>query len=102
MLGIGIGALQLMLDRGTSQDWFSSGEIIVEADPGGLGLYLFIVHMFTAEDSFIPRAIFKDRNFLSALALMFVIGLVMLASSALLPPYLQNLARLFGAAKRAG
>ncbi len=58
---------------------------------GGLGFYLFIVHMFTAEKPFVPRAMFKDRNFVSALILMFLVGVVILASSALLPPYLQNL-----------
>jgi DHA2 family multidrug resistance protein len=91
VLGLGIGALQLLLDRGTTKDWFSSTEIIVEAVIAGLGLYLFAVHLFTAKNSFIPRDVFKDRNFLSSLGLMFVVGLVMLASSALLPPYLQNL-----------
>ncbi|MGA9796117.1 MAG: DHA2 family efflux MFS transporter permease subunit [Rhizomicrobium sp.] len=90
-LGLGLGALQLMLDRGTDKDWFSSGEIIVEAVLGGLGFYLFFVHMLTAKLTFIPREMFKDRNFLSSLVLMFVIGLVMLASTALLPPFLQNL-----------
>jgi DHA2 family multidrug resistance protein len=91
VLGLGLGAFQLMLDRGTSQDWFGSGEIIAECVIGALGFYLFIVHMLTSERPFIPRAIFADRNFLSSLFLMFALGLVMLASSALLPPYLQNL-----------
>jgi MFS transporter, DHA2 family, multidrug resistance protein len=91
-LGAGLGALQLMLDRGTSQDWFGSSEIVIEAIVAGLGLYVFAVHMFTAEKTFIPREIFRDRNFLFSLFLMFMIGMVMLASTALLPPYLQNLA----------
>src|SRR5580698_8253420 len=90
-LAIGLGGMQLMLDRGTSQDWFGSTEIVAEAVIGGLGLYLFIVHMFTGKGTFIPREMFRDRNFVSALILGFVIGLVMLASSALLPPYLQSL-----------
>ena len=92
MLAVGLGALQLMLDRGTSQDWFGSSEIVIECVLAGLGLYLFAVHMIFAKNSFIPKAIFEDRNFVSSLALMFVVGLVMLASSALLPPYLQDLA----------
>jgi DHA2 family multidrug resistance protein len=91
VLGVGLGGLQLMLDRGTSQDWFGSTEIVAEAVIGGLGLYLFIVHMLTGKGTFIPREMFRDRNFVSALFLMFMIGLVMLASSALLPPFLQNL-----------
>ena len=58
----------------------------------GVGIYLFVVHMLTAKTPFIPPKIFNDRNFLSALFLMFVVGAILLASSALLPPYLQNLA----------
>ena len=90
-LSAGLASLQLMLDRGTTKDWFSSPEIIIEAIIAGTALYLFLVHMFTAEKPFIPLAIFKDRNFAGGLVLMFVMGLVLLASSALMSPYLQNL-----------
>ncbi len=48
VLSLGIGALQMMLDRGQDQDWFSSREIIVEAVLAGLGVYLFLVHMVCA------------------------------------------------------
>ena len=91
-LAIGIGALQLMLDRGESQDWFTSGEVIIEAVAAGLGLYLFGVHMLTAPKPFIPPALFKDTNFSSGMSMMFATGVIMMASSALLAPYLQNLA----------
>ncbi len=91
VLALGIGAFQLMLDRGQDQDWFSSREIIVEAVLAGLGFYLFAVHMFTAPRPFIPRAVFADRNFTAAMLMMFFVGMVLLASSALLAPYLQNL-----------
>jgi DHA2 family multidrug resistance protein len=91
-LALGLGALQLMLDRGTGKNWFDSPEIVVEALIAGIGLYLFSVHMMTSKNPFIPPAMFKDRNFVSSLFLMFVVGAVLLASSALLPPYLQNLA----------
>jgi drug resistance transporter, EmrB/QacA subfamily len=91
VLSLGIGALQLMLDRGEQKDWFSSTEIVVEAVLAGLGIYLFVVHLFTAKKPFIPPRIFYDRNFLSGLLLMFGIGMILLASSALLAPYLQTL-----------
>ena len=91
VLSLGIGALQLMLDRGEQKDWFSSPEIVVETVLAGLGIYLFIVHLFTAKKPFIPPRIFNDRNFLSGLLLMFAIGMILLASSALLAPYLQTL-----------
>ncbi len=92
VLALGMGALQLMLDRGTDKGWFGSMEIVIECVLAGVGAYLFLVHMLTAKNPFIPPAMFKDRNFLGALFLMFVVGAVLLASSALLPPYLQNLA----------
>ena len=91
LLGIALGAFQLMLDRGTDQDWFSSTEIVIEAIMAGLFLYLFLVYLFTTRRAFIPREIFKDRNLVSSLVMMFIVGSILLASSALLPPYLQNL-----------
>jgi DHA2 family multidrug resistance protein len=90
-LSVGLGALQLLLDRGNTKDWFSSSEIMVEAMVAGIALYLFLVHMFTAEKPFIPKSIFKDRNFVGGLVLLFVMGLMLLASSVLISPYLQTL-----------
>lgn len=90
-LSLGIGALQMMLDRGEQIDWFSSREIIIETVLAGLGLYLFVVHMATAEKPFINPRVFRDRNVVGGLLLMFAIGMVLLASSALLAPYLQRL-----------
>jgi len=91
-LGVCLASLQLMMDRGTNKDWFDSPEIIIEAVIAGTAFYLFMVHMLTAPKPFIPPKIFQDRNFLGGLVLMFVVGAVLLASSALLPPYLQGLA----------
>jgi DHA2 family multidrug resistance protein len=93
-LSVALGSIQLMLDRGGEKGWFGSPEIVIEALVGGTALYLFLVHMFTADKPFIPRDVFKDRNFVGGLVLMFVMGMVLLASSALLSPYLQNLAGL--------
>ncbi|HTC84904.1 MAG TPA: DHA2 family efflux MFS transporter permease subunit [Rhizomicrobium sp.] len=88
---VGLAGLQLILDRGTTKDWFSSAEIVIEAMASGIGLYLFLVHMLTSKNTFIPGVIFKDRNFVGGLVLMFVMGAILLASSALISPYLQNL-----------
>ncbi|NMJ40320.1 DHA2 family efflux MFS transporter permease subunit [Roseomonas sp. JC162] len=90
-LSIGIGALQLMLDRGQREDWFESTEILIEAGVAALGLWLFLVHLLTAPRPFIPPRIFRDRNFLSGLMMMFVVGAILFSTSALLAPYLQTL-----------
>ncbi len=91
VLALGLGAFQMMLDRGQDKDWFSSSEIITEAVLAGLGIYLFLVHLFTAERPFIAPRIFRNGNFSASLVMMFVVGVVILATSALLAPWLQTL-----------
>jgi DHA2 family multidrug resistance protein len=91
-LSLGIGALQLMLDRGELKDWFDSSEICIEATVAGLGFYLFIVHTATADDhSFLNRDLLKSANFMAGTLLMFCGGLIMTGTLALLPTMLQNL-----------
>jgi DHA2 family multidrug resistance protein len=91
-LSIGIGSLQLMLDRGQIKDWFSSREIWVEGTIGAVALYLFVVHMLTTTGPrFVSPQLFKDRNFLTGNVFIFVVGVVLFATLALLPPLLQDL-----------
>ncbi|MCC2109090.1 MAG: EmrB/QacA family drug resistance transporter, partial [Hyphomicrobiales bacterium] len=77
--------------RGQLVDWFSSTEIIFEAALAILALYLFLVHMTTAEKPFIDPHLFTDHNFRVGIMLIFVVGVILLASVALLTPYLQTL-----------
>jgi len=91
LLALGIGALQMMLDRGESLDWFANREVVIEALLAGLALYLFVAHIFTHEHPFIEPGLFKDRNFSVGLLFIFIIGIILLATMALLPPFMQNL-----------
>ena len=91
MLSLGVGALQLMLDRGGEMDWFSSVEIWIEFGLAITGFWVFIVHLLTAENPFIDPKIFLDRNFATGLVFIFVIGVILLASLALLPPMLSTI-----------
>jgi MFS transporter, DHA2 family, multidrug resistance protein len=90
-LGLGIGAMQLFLDRGERLDWFASREIQVEAALCVLGFYLFAAHSLSAHDPFIDLALFRDRNFMIGIILIFIVGLVLLATLAMLTPYLESL-----------
>ena len=89
VLAIGIGSWQLMLDRGHDQDWFTSSEIIAEAVLAGLGFYLFLVHVSSARQPLIRPVLFKDVNFASGVVLMFMVGIFMVSSLALMTPWLQ-------------
>jgi DHA2 family multidrug resistance protein len=91
-LSLAVGSLQLMLDRGQSNDWFSDVETWIEAGLFAVSLYLFIVHVFTTRKTpFISPGLFKDRNFLAGNLFIFLVGVVLFATLALLPPLLQNL-----------
>ena len=89
-LALSIGALQLFLDRGELKDWFGSTEIIMEAMMAGLAFYFFLVHSFTYPRPFLSPALFTDRNFVTANLFIFLIGVVLFATLALVPPMLQN------------
>lgn len=89
-LAIGIGALQLALDRGEQLDWFESSEIVTEFIVSAVGFYYFFAHSFTTSTPFIQFALFRDRNFLTGCIFMTVMGLVLYSTMALASPYLQN------------
>jgi DHA2 family multidrug resistance protein len=91
MLSLGVGALQLMLDRGAEVDWFSAAEIWLELGLAITGFWVFIVHTVTVEHPFIDPKIFTDRNFVTGLVFIFVVGIILLASLALLPPMLSRI-----------
>jgi MFS transporter, DHA2 family, multidrug resistance protein len=91
LLSIAVTGLQLVLDRGPLKDWFGSGEIWIYAVSAGLAFYLFLVHSATAKEPFIRPALFTDRNFLTGNVFIFVVGIVLFATLALVPPMLQDL-----------
>ncbi|MEZ2328816.1 DHA2 family efflux MFS transporter permease subunit [Mesorhizobium sp. RCC_202] len=91
MLSVSIGALQMFLDRGEQLNWFSSAEIVVEALVCASAFYIFIVHTFTARNTFVNPRLFLDRNFAVGMIFIFIIGVTYLASLALMTPYLQTL-----------
>jgi DHA2 family multidrug resistance protein len=90
-LSIAIAAMQVFLDRGAQLDWFSSFEILIEAVIAVSAFYVFLVHTFTADDSFVNPKLFLDRNFTVGMLFIFIVGITYLASLALMTPYLQTL-----------
>ncbi len=86
-----VGAFQLMLDRGEQLDWFSSPEILLEAFITVTAAYMFFVQMFTARHPFINPVMFRDRNFVVGIVLIFGVGVILLATMALLPPMMQTI-----------
>jgi DHA2 family multidrug resistance protein len=90
-LAVGIGALQLLLDRGEQVGWFDSSEIWIEAIISAVGFYYFFAHSLTTPEPFVRFELFKDRNFVSGSVFMVVIGIVLFGTMALVTPFMQNL-----------
>ena len=91
ILSLAIGLFQLMLDRGETNGWLGSTEIVAEAFFAGVCLYMFVVHAMTTRHPFIDIHLFKDRNFTVSLFVQLGIGLFVLSPSVLLPSFLQQL-----------
>src|SRR5216684_3939535 len=89
-LAVGIGSLQIALDRGEQLGWTESNEIIAEFIVSIAGFYYFFAHSLTTDRPFIQFALFKDRNFIGGCVFMAVMGLVLFSTMALSSPYLQN------------
>lgn len=90
-VGIAVAAFQLMLDRGQSEDWFQSWEIILEAMVTAAAAWLTVIHFATARKPLFDRALFHNRNLVMGMLFMFIIGISTMAPMALLPPMLQQL-----------
>ena len=91
LLAVALAAFQLLLDRGAQQDWLASAEIWIYIVLTLSATWMAVIHFAAAPAPLFDRALFADRNFAIALAFMIVIGIVMFAVMALLPPMLQNL-----------
>jgi DHA2 family multidrug resistance protein len=75
-----------MLDRANAWTGFQSREIWIEAALAVSGFWMFAVHTATDARSFVDPRMLKDRNFVSSLLFIGMIGMILLASMALLPP----------------
>jgi len=92
-LSLGLGALQLLLDRGQQNDWFSSTETWIEAVVALIAATYFVAHtvMTPAKQSFLDYRLLKNQNYVTGLLFIFIVGLVLYATRALTPTMLENL-----------
>ena len=89
MLAVALGALQLLLDRGQQEYWLESWEIIAEAGVAIGCFWLFAGHMLFGKKPMFEREIITNGNLLVAMFFMIIVGVLMTATMALLPPMLQ-------------
>src|SRR5437773_9281234 len=85
MLAVGIGALQIVLDKGQEEDWFGSSMITTLAVVSVVTLGVLIVHEQATENPVVDLRIFKARSYAVGVFLMTVVGFVLYGSLVLLP-----------------
>jgi MFS transporter, DHA2 family, multidrug resistance protein len=90
LLVIAIAALQIMLDKGQLEDWFSSDLIRVLAVVGVVGLIAFVIHELYTKEPVVDLRVFKDATFASGNFLVLVIGFALYGAMVLLPLMLQT------------
>lgn len=91
MLAVGIGALQIVLDKGQEDDWFASHFILTLAVVSAITLALLVVHEWTTEHPIVDLRVFKERSYAVGVFLMTIVGFVLYGSMVLLPIFLQTL-----------
>jgi MFS transporter, DHA2 family, multidrug resistance protein len=91
LLVLGVGALQIMLDKGQEDDWFGSHFIVILAVVAVVGLVGLVLWEWFYKEPIIDVRLFKNLNFLGANGMMFVLGVVLFASLVMLPLFLQSI-----------
>ncbi len=91
LLAVGIGALQLLLDKGQEEDWFASHFMTLLAIASVVALVVFLVHEWTADEPVVDLRVFKVRTYSTGVFLMTTLGFVLYGSLVLLPIMLQTL-----------
>jgi DHA2 family multidrug resistance protein len=91
LLALGVGALQVMLDKGQEDDWFGSHFILILALIAGIGLVSLVIWEWFHKDPIVEVRLFKNLNFLGANAMMFILGIMLFSSLVMMPLFLQTL-----------
>jgi DHA2 family multidrug resistance protein len=89
-LAVGIGAMQVMLDRGQQLGWLDSDEIVTELIIAVVGFYYFFAHSLTTPEPFVRFELFRDRNFIGGCLFMVVLGMTVFATMTLSALFLQT------------
>ena len=91
LLTLGVGALQVMLDKGQEDDWFGSHFILTLAIIAGVCLLSLAIWEWFYKAPIIEVRLFKNANFLGANFMMFILGIMLFSSLVMMPLFLQTL-----------
>ncbi len=91
LIALGLGCLEVMMDRGEDADWFSSGFIFTMALLAVTGIVGSALWMSVAKNPIIKLAVFKDKNFTSGCVMIGAMGAILYASAVIIPQFAQQI-----------
>jgi MFS transporter, DHA2 family, multidrug resistance protein len=91
LLALGVGALQIALDKGQEDDWFGSHFITTLIVIAAIGLVSLVIWEWRQKEPIVDVRLFKIFNFASTNVMMFVVGMALFSCTVLLPQFLQTL-----------
>src|ERR1700746_4010909 len=91
LLALGVGALQILLDKGQEDDWFGSSFIVALAVIASVCLVSLVIYEWRHKEPIVDVRLFKNGNFAAANMMMFMVGAISFASTVLMPQFLQTL-----------
>ncbi|MFT4246461.1 MAG: DHA2 family efflux MFS transporter permease subunit [Pseudomonas sp.] len=90
LLVVGVGSLQVVLDLGNDEDWFSSGKIVVLSCIAAVALVVFVIWELTDKDPIVDLRLFRHRNFRAGTMALIVAYAAFFSVSLLIPQWLQR------------
>ncbi|MGC8492702.1 MAG: DHA2 family efflux MFS transporter permease subunit [Syntrophobacteraceae bacterium] len=91
LMAVGLGALQVVLDRGERSDWFASHWVLLGAIASAVCLVSFVVWELSREEPIVELRVLADRNFAAGFILATVYGFILYGTLVMLPLFLENL-----------
>jgi MFS transporter, DHA2 family, multidrug resistance protein len=91
LISLGLGSMQIILDKGQRDDWLSSGFIQVFFVLMLIGIIAGIIWELREKEPVVDLRMLKDRNFAVATVAMFFLGFVLYSSTVLIPQFLQDM-----------
>jgi DHA2 family multidrug resistance protein len=91
LVAVGLGCLQVVLDKGTEEDWFASDFILIFALVSAISLIALVIWELNHDDPIVDLPLMRNRNFSAAMVVMFVTGFILISTTQMLPQFLQSI-----------
>jgi DHA2 family multidrug resistance protein len=91
LVAVGLGCLQVVLDKGTEDDWFASDFILVFGLISAISLVALVIWELNHDDPIVDLPLLRNRNFAAAMTVMFVTGFILVSTTQILPQFLQSI-----------